>query len=229
MSERRTIRNEWKYQITPRHAVLLTARLNALLTRDVHAGPDGYLIRSLYFDDVYESAFYDKLAGVSERVKYRLRYYGDAADILFFERKRKHGIFIEKDSNPIDRTLAERMMRDEPLGMEALFDPLLAEYSALRSSRLLRPRVIVEYQRKAFTYPEQNVRITLDFNIRSGLYRTGAFFDRQVTLPVTDQGGVILEVKFDRYLPKLPKEALSRISLTPQANSKFCMSVLPMI
>lgn len=228
MSERRTVRNEWKYEISPKSAVLLNARLNAYLMRDSHAGPDGYMIRSLYFDDINESAFYDKLAGISERVKYRIRYYDGHADYLFFERKRKHGVYIEKDSVPISRETAERMIRNQLLLEGELEAPLLAEYAALRLSRLLRPRVIVDYQRKAFVYPEQNVRITLDFDIRSGMYRTVSFFDQIATIPVSNQGNVILEVKYDRYLPDKPREALSKLTLMAQANSKFCMSVLPM-
>ena len=88
---RRTIRNEWKYQISPASAVLLAKRLAVFLRRDIHSGSDGYLIRSLYFDDIAESAFYDKLAGVNEREKYRLRYYNENTDHIFLERKRKLG------------------------------------------------------------------------------------------------------------------------------------------
>lgn len=226
---RRTVRNEWKYQLSPAGGVLLAARLSAYLKRDSHAGPDGYMIRSLYFDDIAESAFYDKLAGVKEREKYRLRYYNGDAEHIFLERKRKHGALVEKDSVPVSRETAERMMRNLPLGEESLRIPLLADYSALRSARLLRPRVIVEYRRLAYVYPEQNVRITLDSDIRTGMFRTDAFFGAATTLPAIPNGNVILEVKFDEYLPDRPKEALSRLSVMPQANSKFCLSVLPMI
>jgi len=229
MSNRRTVRNEWKYEISPKSAILLDARLSAFLKRDKHGGRDGYLIRSLYFDDIYESAFYEKTAGVKERVKYRIRYYDFHTDVIFFERKRKHGIYIEKDSVLINRNIAENMIQNRPLKNAVLQDSLLAEYSALRSSSLLKPRVIVDYQRKAYTFQEQNVRITLDSNIQSGMYRTDAFFEKPMMLPVSNHDNVVLEVKFDRYLPDWPKEALSQLQLTSQANSKFCMSVLPMI
>jgi SPX domain protein involved in polyphosphate accumulation len=195
----------------------------------MNAGPDGYLIRSLYFDDIYESAFYDKLSGISERVKYRLRYYNGNIDLILFERKRKHDNFIEKDSLPVSRNTAELMLRNETLNSELLDFPLLAEYSALRSSRLLRPRVIVEYHRLAFVYPEQNVRITLDSEIRSGMHKTDTYFRASETIPVSNQSNVILEVKYDRYLPDRPKEALSNFASMPQSYSKFCMSILPMI
>lgn len=226
---RRTVRNEWKYQISPASAVLLARRLAVFLKRDMHSRPDGYLIRSLYFDDFAESAFYDKLAGVNEREKYRLRYYDDDTDHIFLERKRKHGSLIEKDSVPVTRMTAEHMMRDIPLEMDEINIPLLAEYAANRSARLMRPRVIVDYQRLAFVYTEQNVRITLDSDIRSSMYRTDAFFNRTTTIPALENGNVILEVKFDEYLPDWPREALSRIAVMPQANSKFCQCVLPMI
>lgn len=226
---RRTVRNEWKYQISPASAVLLAKRLGVFLKRDLHSRQDGYLIRSLYFDDIAESAFYDKLAGVNEREKYRLRYYDYDSDHIFLERKRKHGNLIEKDSIPVSRAIAERMMKDIPLEMDALDAPLMAAFAAQRSSRLMRPRVIVDYRRLAFVYEEQNVRITLDSDIRSNLFRTDSFFDRFTTLPVLENENVILEVKFDEYLPDKPKEALSCIAVMPQANSKFCQCVLPLI
>ena len=226
---RRTVRNEWKYQISPASAVLLARRLAVFLKRDMHSRPDGYLIRSLYFDDIAESAFYDKLAGVNERTKYRLRYYDNDTDHIFLERKRKHGNLIEKDSVPVSKTTAAHMMRNMPLALDELSAPLMAEFAAQRSAHLMRPRVIVDYQRLAFVYVEQNVRITLDSNIRSNMFRTDSFFDRITTLPVLENGNVILEVKFDEYLPERPKEALCHIAVMPQANSKFCQCVLPLI
>ena len=226
---RRTVRHEWKFQISPATAVLLSTRLNIFLKRDAHAGPEGYRIRSLYFDDVNESAFYDKLAGVNERVKYRLRYYNDNAGVIFFERKRKHDVYIEKDSFRISREMAEHMIRDMALPVDMLCNPLMEEFAALRSTRLMRPRVIVDYHRLAYVYPEQNVRITLDSGVRSGLYKTGGFFGSGVSLPVAENDFVILEVKYDAYLPNWPKEAISPLCLMPQASSKFCSSVLPMI
>ena len=226
---RRTVRNEWKYQISPASAVLLARRLAVFLKRDMHSGQDGYSIRSLYFDDFAESAFYDKLAGVNEREKYRLRYYDDDSEHVFLERKRKHGNLIEKDSVPVSQATVTRMMRDVPLDMDELSAPLMVDFAAQRSARLMRPRVIVDYQRLAFVYAEQDTRITLDSNIRSNMFRTDSFFNRITKLPVLENGNVILEVKFDEYLPERAKEALSHIAVAPQANSKFCQCVLPLI
>lgn len=226
---RRTVRNEWKYQISPASAVLLARRLAVFLKRDMHSRPDGYLIRSLYFDDIAESAFFDKLAGVNERAKYRLRYYDNDTERIFLECKRKHGYLTEKDSVQVSRTTAEHMMRNMPLAMDELSAPLMAEFAAQRSAHLMRPRVIVDYQRLAFVYDEQDTRITLDSNIRTNMYRTDALFDRITTMPVLENGNVILEVKFDEYLPERAKEALSHIAVMPQANSKFCQCVLPLI
>ena len=226
---RRTVRNEWKYQISPASAVLLARRLAVFLKRDMHSRLDGYLIRSLYFDDIAESAFFDKLAGVNERAKYRLRYYDNDTERIFLECKRKHGYLTEKDSVQVSRTTAEHMMRNMPLAMDELSAPLMAEFAAQRSARLMRPRVIVDYQRLAFVYDEQDTRITLDSNIRTNMYRTDALFDRITTMPVLENGNVILEVKFDEYLPERAKEALSHIAVMPQANSKFCQCVLPLI
>lgn len=226
---RRTVRHEWKYQVSTASAVLLARRLAVFLKRDIHGGTEGYRVCSLYFDDIAQSAFYDKLAGINEREKYRLRYYDDDIEHIFLERKRKHGNLIEKDSVPVSRDVSERMMHDTALGLQELSTPLLADYSVYRSTRLMRPCVVVDYRRLAFVYQEQNVRITLDSDIRSGMFRMDSFINRSTKFPVYEKGDVILEVKYDEYLPDLPREALACISVAPQANSKFCQCVLPMI
>ena len=57
-------RHELKYYINYRDYTLLRGVLKALMPLDPHAGPNGdYHIRSLYFDDAYETALVEKMAG----------------------------------------------------------------------------------------------------------------------------------------------------------------------
>ena len=70
------LRHEYKFLISRADAELLKLRLPHIMERDTHSGDKGqYTIRSLYFDDFSNSAYYEKMDGVSERAKYRIRFY----------------------------------------------------------------------------------------------------------------------------------------------------------
>lgn len=64
-------------------------RLNIALKKDPHAGKNGYMIRSLYFDDYWMSAYQEKSMGVLDRKKYRIRIYNYSDATIKLERKRR--------------------------------------------------------------------------------------------------------------------------------------------
>lgn len=178
-------RHELKYHISPLDADALAMRLAAVLRRDTHASAQTgeYTIRSLYFDDVYDSAFNDKLDGVMHRDKYRIRIYGTKNSPITIERKRKMGDLIQKDGVRITQRLARQLMRADPTGLSTIGKPLLTDVEVQIRTKLLRPAVIVEYDREAFTFPAQDVRITFDKRVRTGLGNVDLFDgDMQLSL-----------------------------------------------
>ena len=82
-------RHELKYFINPGELAALRQRLLPVLELDKHC-VDGkpYIIRSLYFDDIDDSAFYEKLGGGMHRDKYRIRIYRYSNKEIFLDRKR---------------------------------------------------------------------------------------------------------------------------------------------
>ena len=85
-------RHEKKHQINLREDLVLSCRLRKLFAHDSHAGEDGsYRVTSLYFDTPYDDALRDKKNGVSQREKFRLRYYGKAPDAVRVEKRVKTG------------------------------------------------------------------------------------------------------------------------------------------
>ena len=66
-------RNEWKYLISTSEKELLELRMKHLLKKDPNAKGNGYMIRSLYFEDYFNSAYAEKESGVLMRKKYRIR------------------------------------------------------------------------------------------------------------------------------------------------------------
>lgn len=196
-------RHEIKFHISPLDAEALARRLEVVMQRDRHADPrtGEYTIRSLYFDDAWNSAFNDKLDGVMHRDKYRIRIYNTPKTPITIERKRKMGDLIQKDGVRITQRLAQQLMRADPTGLETIGRPLLTDVAVQMRTKLLKPAVIVEYDREAFTYPVEDVRVTIDKRVRTGLGNKNLFDPNLQTLEVMDRGTWVLEVKYNNYLP----------------------------
>ena len=165
-------RHELKYFIHPAEVEALRNRLRPAMTLDSHCvGGRPYVIRSLYFDDIDDSAYYDKEAGVSNRDKYRIRIYRHSDQEIFIERKRKLGDLIQKSSTQITRRLCDQIVSGDPRGLYRSSNALLQDLYVQMRTRLLRPRVIVDYEREAYLHPAENVRITFDLKLRLGAFQ----------------------------------------------------------
>ena len=84
----------------------------------------------------------------------------------------------------------------------------------------LRPKTIVDYTREPFIYPPGNVRVTLDYDIRTGLSCTDFLDPDCVTVPAGD-APILLEVKWDAYLPDLIRDAVQLPGRHASAFSKY--------
>ena len=219
------LRHELKYQISLASAEELKRRLRAVMRPDLHAGPDGYLIRSLYFDDCNYAAYRDKTDGLRDRSKLRIRFYNGDDSFIVLENKEKLGNLTRKTAQRISRETALQLSAGERVTGET--GPLLDLYHALRSSALLQPRVLVDYHRFPFVYSVSNVRITLDMDVRTAPFETD-LFSQAVTIPVLEEGSAILEVKYDEFLPPFLAETVRAVPGTRIAVSKFvkCLGVL---
>ena len=217
-------RHELKYFINPAELEVLRARLRPALAMDSHCrGGKPYVIRSLYFDDIDESAWFDKQSGVMHRDKYRIRIYRYSDKEIFLERKRKLGDLIQKSSVQITRRLCDQIVAGNPAGLQKAQNPLLQDLFVQMRTRLLRPRVIVDYAREAYLHPAEDVRITFDLNLRSGLHSTDLFNPALPTVCPHDRNVEILEVKFNNYLPGYVAALLSGIQAERSAVSKYIL------
>ena len=205
------LRHELKFLITRTQYEVLHRTLSAVLRLDPNAAKNGgsYHIRSLYFDTVFDDALYDKIAGVKDRDKYRIRIYNLSDRGIFMECKTKIGTLISKRSVKISRNLAEQLISADPTGLENTKSGLLRDVYREMRTRLLHPVVIVDYEREAYLHPAEEVRITLDMRVRSGLNSIDLFNPHVPTVPVMDHDETILEVKYNRVLPPYLQEVLS--------------------
>ena len=202
-------RNEIKHEISAADKAAICASMRAVARPDPHAGPDGrYLIRSLYFDTPADKALREKLDGVSEREKFRIRFYNGDPSVMHLEKKVKRGGLGYKVSAPITAEEAQRIVDGDTNWMAVSGRGLLVELYAKMKSEGLRPRTIVDYTRTPFVYGPGNVRVTIDENIRTGLGCTDFLNPSCVTVPAGEPV-ILLEVKWDDYLPAVIRRAVA--------------------
>lgn len=218
-----TLRHEFKHQISPGEDLVLSQRLRKLFLHDKYAGPGGsYRITSLYFDTPYDSAYKEKLDGVDNREKFRLRYYGTDTSFIRLEKKFKRKGLCGKRSASLIQDQAEKILRGDYEFLLKSADPLLIElYSKIRGKGL-RPKTIVCYDREAFVYAPGNVRITLDRNLYTGLGSID-FLNTEIKGIKAMDASRVLEVKYDEFLPELVRMAVQVPGRQAGACSKYAL------
>jgi len=218
-----TYRHEKKFFISYGDYLILRQQLKALMHTDEHADASGqYYIRSLYLDDIYNTAVAEKMSGVQFRHKYRIRIYDFKKTFIRFEKKIKTGAFIAKDSFPMTYDEYLAFVRGDIEFLLHKPEPLAKEvYLAVRQARL-KPAVVVDYEREPFVMNYETIRITFDKNLRSG-DPTWDIFDK--SLPRTsmyDKGIVVMEVKYNKALPDYIARIINGISgMQSSAISKY--------
>ena len=221
MAERQ-FRHEYKHPINLLDYHALRQRLRPLARPDPHGDEQGrYHIRSLYFDNDEDKALREKINGLPQREKYRIRIYNHSDARILLEKKSKHGGLSSKQSALLTRSEADRILNGDLAWLAHTRHPILAEfYGKLRTHRL-RPKTVVDYMREAYTYPHGNVRITFDSHLRTGLYATDLFNPSLPTLPVGEPGVLLLEVKYDHFLPDLMRDLIQTNTRQTTAFSKY--------
>lgn len=216
------LRHELKHAITLSDALLLRSRLSAIAKQDSFSVGGKYEIRSLYFDTPCNRALRDKIDGVNIREKFRLRLYNGNTDFIRLEKKTKINGLCQKDGVVIPKYIAENLSNGIAEKITKETPPLLAElYSKMSTQRLL-PKTIVDYTREAFVYPAGNVRITIDSNIRTGLFCTDFLNPDCTTVPASDSD-IILEVKWDKFIPRMILDAVGVPNRFASAFSKYAV------
>ena len=196
------LRHELKFFISPIQYQVLSRTLKATLNPDPNGDENNqYHIRSLYFDTAYDSALYDKINGTANRDKYRIRIYNFSDQMIRLECKSKFRDLISKRSVRITRDLAEQLISADPTGLESTASGLVSDTFREMRTNLLHPVVIVDYLPEAYLHPAEEVRITFDMQLRSGLNSVDMFNPYLPTVPPFDHDEIILEVKYNQVLP----------------------------
>jgi hypothetical protein len=218
-------RQELKFRLNARDYTLIKMRLDAVMKKDPHVNSKGYyLIRSLYFDDIWNTAYNLKMYGIKEREKYRIRTYNHTEDIIHLERKRKSGEYISKQSTVLTKTEVQKILSGQYNFLQETDDALKNIFYYQLTSRHLRPRVIVEFDREPFIFESGEVRITLDKNIRAGTLGFNLFDWEMPMINVEDQTSALMEVKYTSFLPSHIRKLLPARSADFTAFSKYILA-----
>ncbi len=220
----RKYRHELKFIINKKMSEILKQRLNMVMDIDKNSVnlDNTYYIRSLYFDDPSSSAYYEKLNGVLYRTKYRIRIYNNDSSFIRLERKLKHNNMTSKEQIKISKEVCLAILDGNINKINASSD-LMKDFINEIKIKNLKPSIIVDYKRLAYTYPISDVRITFDSDIKSGLYNYDLFDYDSTSYDVLDNDKVVLEVKFNEIIPEHIAIILQTIPTYRQAVSKFAL------
>ena len=216
----RHFRHEWKHEINAGDSVAVQQRMLAVARPDPHAVNGKYKIRSLYFDTPEDKALREKIDGVNAREKFRIRYYNDDTSFIHLEKKSKLNGLCSKESAPLTKEEAQAIVDGDLDWMIKSPHQLVVELYAKMRAEGLKPMTIVDYTRIPFVYDPGNVRVTLDYDIRTGLAGTNFLDPDCATVPAGDPV-IILEVKWDAFLPDTIRHAVQLESRRAGAFSKY--------
>ena len=200
-------RHECKFEISYSDLLMLKSRLSAVAKRDVHTTNGAYEIRSLYFDNANDTALKEKLNGINRREKFRIRYYDKDTDFIKLEKKSKINHLTQKESVTLTKEQVQKILDGNYEWMIESKVPLIKELYSRIKIMGLRPKTIVEYTREPFVFPYGNVRVTLDYNIRTSSGVQTFLNPVGVTIPIKD-APITLEVKWDEYLPDIINDVI---------------------
>ncbi len=213
-------RHEWKHELNRLDLLMLRQRLRAVMEPDPHAVDGRYFIRSLYFDNLRDKALREKLDGVNKREKFRVRYYNGDPSVIHLEKKSKRGGLGTKYSAPLSGDETRRILEGDLAWMLNSPHSLVQELYCKMLGQGLRPKTIVDYTREPYIYAPGNVRVTLDYDIRTGLSCMDFLDPDCPTIPAGD-APILLEVKWDEFLPDIIRDIVQLPGRHASAFSKY--------
>lgn len=222
MDNERRYRHELKYIINSGYYELLRGRLRAAMKPDSHGRNGVYRITSLYFDDVFETAYNDKILGFDVRKKYRVRFYDLSPEFIRLEIKNKKGSMVSKRSVEMTYEDYRRLLRgDSGFFAEERFSGTPGEEFYV-SDRLVRisPAAVVDYVREAYVCAAGNVRLTFDRNLKT-MAGMDALSGNPEFYSVFENGEIIFEVKYDDFIPSYVRGLLAGMPFTEESVSKY--------
>jgi hypothetical protein len=220
------LRYETKYRINYYQYYKIKNGIYPFVNMDAYtkkAVQNRYLVRSLYYDTFDHQIYIEKINGDCDRVKYRIRSYGDSVDLdpdIRIEMKIRRGDLTEKYSTLIDMTEYWHFQRTMHWGNQS--DPVLMEFERQLHQRGLETKTLVEYRREGYeSLDGNNIRITFDHEIRSA--SATALFDGRYFWHRHHDQLIVLEIKHRGKIQSWLTEVIKNNQIHVVANSKFAL------
>jgi len=182
------------------------------------------IVQSIYFDTPEGRAVEENLAGISNRTKLRLRWYGAETRSVKaqFECKQRESGLGSKDMHYLDGEFEIEGCRRSTLLRE-----LRSRLPKLLASSLdgYEPVQWIRYYREYMTSRDRSLRITLD--------RQLVAFDQRAAIKLTCRWPtplpklLIVEIKAEDYDRDAIERCLQGVALSPSKCSKFVIASMP--
>lgn len=219
-------RHELKYYITENDYLTLRRKIATILKQDKNSiDQRGYLIRSLYFDNIYDHDLLQKNNGILRRKKFRVRIYNHSDKLIKLEKKSRQGEYILKTSARITKDEYNKLLDWDYqfLKEKGKEESIYKEFYHYLNSEYMRPRVIVDYVREAYIGHISNVRITFDKELSFVTNSLDLFNPNHTSEEVLKSPLMILEVKYDEFLPDYIRQLLQLDAHNRSAISKYVL------
>ena len=220
METTKRYRHEWKHAISYADLLSIRSRLRAVADLDPHASGGSYTIRSLYFDSPTDRALRQKVDGVDMREKFRIRCYNNDLSFIQLEKKSKLRNLGTKYHARLTPEQVDGIVQGDLSWMMGTDDALIQELYCKMHYQQLRPKTIVEYTREPYVYAPGNVRVTFDYDLRTGMGSTD-FLNAGCTLVPAGDAPILLEVKWDDFLPSIIRDCVQTPGRRVTAFSKY--------
>ena len=220
----KVLRHEKKFLLNSLETSNLSNKIAKVLMPDPHNGYHGYIVRSLYFDTVYNRDFHQKDMGVEIRRKIRLRVYDPNDNFALLEMKQKEGNLQLKRSLKITREDAIKIINKDYSVLLKYPEDFATEIYAVMNIEQYMPVAVVQYNRKAYIAKENKIRITFDSNIIATESNFNIFDENLLMYPVFDKFNTVLEVKYNGFLLTYIKDLFNDINKSETSVSKYCLS-----
>lgn len=215
-------RFEKKYILNNLQVEQLKHRLSPIMKLDpILSGKPFYSIRSLYFDDYNDTCLKQVLNGISERYKYRIRFYNLNTEYIVLEKKYKINNMTKKTSCEISKDQVLDILSGN-ISIDKSNDKLLNEFILMIKTRGFRPVVIIDYDRIPYVYEAGCVRITFDYNLSCSYDFDKLFESNILRIPLMEKGRTVLEVKYNDFIPDFIRYSLQLEGLSRTSYSKYC-------
>lgn len=205
-------------------AALRRLKLIMPFDKNADAQTGEYWVRSLYFDDMQNSALWDKMDGIYIRKKFRMRTYNFLTDIIMLEKKTKNGLLRGKETIALDPSLVKQILSGDIDWMLNDDEAIIREMAMDIRTRRLHPVIMTDYSRQALVFPAGNVRITFDRLITTGPYNIDIFDENRMPVPVLPPNRIIMEIKYEHILPPHIRGIIQSISAVRESISKYALS-----